>query len=134
MFNRLFTIFCVSYFYRAMEKTIKFRDENHHHTHRKEWNDLEWMDEFYKFLQGKVPEEISIGRGHQPKLSEKKANTIIWYLQEHLRILPDNTERCDTCGSLYDSWSEGIYWETKGKHYCGGCDYLVPENYDRGKK
>lgn len=117
-----------------MDKTIRFRDENHHHTHRKEWNDLKWIEEFYKFLQGEIPEEISIGRGHQPKLTDKKANTIIWYLQEHLRILPAHIERCDTCGSLFDSWSEGIYWETKGKHYCGGCDYLVPKNYDRGKR
>lgn len=117
-----------------MQNKIKFQDENHHHTHRKEWVDLEWIDEFYKFLQGEVPGEINIGRGHQPKLSEKKANTIIWYLQEHMRILPDNVERCDTCGSLYDMNSEGLYWESKGKCYCDGCSELVPLNYDRGKR
>lgn len=117
-----------------MDKTIVFRDKNHHYENKQEWTDLEWMDEFYKFLQGKVPEKISIGRGHQPKLSDKKANTIIWYLQEHMRILPDNIEKCDTCKELFDAHSEGIYWETKGKHYCGGCSDLVPYNYDRGKR
>ena len=116
-----------------MSQSIKFRDNNHHHTHRKEWNDLEWVSEFYKFIQGEAPEEISISRGHQPKLSEKKANSIIWYLQQHLRILPDNIDRCDTCGWMFDSCSEGVFWETKGKNYCGGCDHLVPQNYDRGK-
>jgi len=117
-----------------MDKTIRFRDENHYHENKQEWTDLEWMDEFYKFLQGEVPEKISIGRGHQPKLSDKKANTIIWYLQEHMRVLPDNIEKCDNCKELFDSYSEGIYWETKGKHYCGGCRDLVPYNYDRGKR
>ena len=117
-----------------MDKTIVFRDENHHSENKQEWTDLEWMNEFYKFLQGDVPEKVSICKGHQPKLSDKKANTIIWYLQEHMRILPDNIEKCDNCKELFDSHSEGIYWETKGKHYCGGCDYLVPKNYDKGKR
>ncbi len=97
-------------------------------------SDLEKMDEFYRFLQGHIPEGITIGRGHKPILSEKKAMAIIWYLQEHLSIFPDHIERCDTCGSLYDSWSEGLHWETKGKNYCAGCDHLVPANYDKGRK
>ncbi len=51
-----------------------------------------------------------------------------------MRVLPDNIEKCDNCKELFDSNSEGIYWETKGKHYCGGCCDLVPYNYDRGKR
>lgn len=112
------------------EHTIKLRKNNDDRTD----TDLEWVDEFYRFLQGDIPKNISIGRGHKPKMSQKKANTIIWYLQEHFPILPENIERCDTCGELFDRHSSGIYWETKGKHYCGGCDYLVPENYDKGKR
>jgi hypothetical protein len=96
--------------------------------------DLEWVKEFYEFLQGTIPAEISIGRGHRPKMSAKKAMSIIWYLQEHFPVIPDHIERCNNCDELFDSWSEGIYWETKQKHYCGGCEYLVPENYDRGKR
>lgn len=113
---------------------IKFQDQNHHDTDREYWSDLEWINEFYGFLKGELPEEISTTRGYEPKMSEKKAYSIIWYLQEHLRILPANIERCNICGELYNSDSEGIYWGTKGKHYCGGCDYLVPQNYDKGKK
>ena len=96
--------------------------------------DLEWIEEFYNFLQGKIPESIYLMRGYKPKMTPKKAFEIIWYLQEHFPILPDNIERCNNCDGLYDSNCSGLYWETKGKHYCDGCEYLVPENYDRGKK
>lgn len=58
----------------------------------------------------------------------------IWYLQEHFPVFPDNFERCGECGRLYDTDCEGLYWETKGKHYCGSCSYKVPQNYDRGKR
>lgn len=84
--------------------------------------DLEWVNEFYEFLQGNVPEKITLARGHKPKLSKKKAFAIIWYLQEHFSILPDQIEQCDVCGDLYDSWSSGHYSEKQGKHYCGSCD------------
>jgi hypothetical protein len=97
-------------------------------------SDLEWVDEFYRFLQGEIPDGISLSRGYKPKLSPKKAFAIIWYLQEQFPVIPDNINRCDNCGDLFDGNSEGLYWETKGKHYCGGCNHLVPANYDRGKK
>lgn len=100
----------------------------------REWEDLEWVEEFYQFLQGEIPEKIHFPRGHKPHLSQKKAFSIIYYLQEHFPILPDHIERCDNCGSLFDDFNEGLYWETKGKHFCGGCEYLVPQNYDRGKR
>lgn len=100
----------------------------------REDSDLEKTNEFYRFLTGEeMPEKISMTRGHKPKMSEKKAFAIIWYLQEHLSILPDHIERCDICGELYDEYSSGIHWETKGKNYCGACDYLVPQKYDRGR-
>jgi len=95
---------------------------------------LEWIDEFYDFLQGESPDTISLGRGHQPKLSQKKAFAIIWYLQEHFPIFPDTIGRCSICGELYDANCGGIYWETKGKFYCEGCSDAVPYNYDRGRK
>jgi len=117
-----------------MNKSIVFRDKNHHQQNKQGWTDLEWIDEFYKFLKGEVPEGIHIRRCNKPELSHKKAKTIIWYLQEHMRILPDNIEKCHNCKEFFDTHSEGIYWETKGKNYCGGCSDLVPENYDRGKR
>lgn len=98
-------------------------------------SDLEWVEELYLYLQNKElrPEAGVIGKSGI-KLTEKKAFHIIWFLQEHLRVLPDHIERCNTCGSLFDSWESGLYWETKGKHYCDSCSYLVPINYDKGKR
>lgn len=107
-----------------MEKKIRLIKNNQN---RKD-SDLEKMDEFYQFLQGALPDGMSIGRGHKPVLSEKKAMSIIWYLQEHLSVFPDHIERCSNCGSLYDSYKEGLYVEKKGKFYCGGCDHLYPYN------
>ena len=98
------------------------------------YTDLEWVDEFYNFLQGEIPDSIKLQKGHIPKMTAKKAMTIIWYLQEHFPILPDNIEMCDNCKTLYDTNAEGLYWETKGKHFCGGCSDIAPHNYDRGRK
>lgn len=107
---------------------IKLIKNNQHRSD----SDIEWINEFYEFLQGEYPKCMTLK--HQPKLSQKKAFSIIYYLQEHFPVLPDNIEKCDTCGELYESDKEGIYWETKGKNYCGGCCYVVPYNYDRGRK
>lgn len=98
----------------------------------RKWDAIQWINEFYEWLQGEKAEFVT--KGFKPKLTDKKAFEIIWYLQEALPVFPDTIERCDTCGTLYDSGSEGIYWETKGKFYCGSCSGLVPENYDRGKR
>lgn len=84
--------------------------------------DLELVKELYDYLQEHL------------KLTPKKAFTIIYYLQEHLPIIPEHIEQCWSCKELFDTWSSGLYWETKGRHYCSGYDYLVPINYDRGKK
>lgn len=98
----------------------------------KERKDLEWVNEFYQFLQGKsIPENITIAKAHQPKMSNNKAMTIIWYLQEHFAVIPDNIEKCDVCKELFDADNEGIYWEAKGKHFCESCEYLVPSNYNK---
>lgn len=102
---------------------------------REDWGSVEWLEEFKSFLMGEGnPKGMTITKTDQPRLSNKKAVAIIWYLQEHLSVFPDTIESCDVCGRLFDCNSEGLYWETKSKHYCGSCDYLVPQNYDRGRK
>ena len=113
-----------------MKNQIKLLKNNDERTD----TDLEWVDEFYKFLQGEIPEGMRFVRGHKVCLSPKKAMSIIWYLQEHFSILPDSIEKCDVCDRLFDSYCEGIFWESKLKHFCGGCDHLVPMNYDKGKR
>jgi hypothetical protein len=118
-----------------MNKDIKFQDKNHaYNEKRKDWDDLEWIKEFYDFLQGENPEGIQTRKHNSPKMTPKKAFTIIWYLQEHLRVLPDHIEKCSCCNDLYDSNSEGIYWESKGKFYCRACEDQVPQNYDNNNR
>lgn len=97
-------------------------------------DDLEWIEEFYNFLQGEDTDGISFRRGYQPKLNHKKAYSIIYYLQEHCPVFPDTVEKCYNCEELFDTNSSGLYWESKGRHYCDACEHLVPENYDRGKR
>ena len=96
--------------------------------------DVEWIQELFDFLQGEVPDGIYFKRGHIPKLSRKKAFSVIYYLQEHLPVFPDYIELCWNCERLFDTEEEGIYWETKDRFYCGNCWHLVPKNYDRGKR
>ena len=67
----------------------------------------EQIVEFYDFLQGKVPEGMTVKK--PPKLSQEQAFTVIWFLQEHLCVLPDNFEQCSTCHVIYNSDFEGFY-------------------------
>lgn len=90
---------------------------------KREWLDLEWIEEFYRFLQGAIPESVSIAPHNRPKMTKKQAFTVIWYLQEHFPLLPDNIEQCFECKELFDTHCSGLYWETKGRHYCDGCSY-----------
>ena len=92
--------------------------------------DCEWMQEFFDFLQGDNKTPVVLSRGRQPKMSKKKAFAIIYYLQEHLPVFSDHIEVCDVCKDLFDTEQEGTYWETKGKHYCGCCEDIVPPNAD----
>lgn len=101
---------------------------------KREIEDYEWIQEFFDFLKGVVPDKIYFGKHSVPKLTDKKAEAIIYYLQEKLPVFPDHIERCWNCGCFFDDWKEGLYWETKERHYCGNCSHLVPENYDRGKR
>ena len=89
---------------------------------KRNFTDLEWIDEFYKFLQGENPKEIDDGKPNTLNLTHKKAFFIVWYLQEHLSILPDMIEQCDVCKNLYDAGSEGHHSEKRGKFFCGNCD------------
>lgn len=109
-------------------KDIKLQRNNDN----RDWNDQEWLEEFHDFLQGKLPKGMSLGEGHEVQLSPDQAMSVIWYLQEHLPVFPDNIEMCDDCKGLYDSDCEGSYYEIEGKHYCGSCDYMSDATYCDG--
>lgn len=66
---------------------------------------IEEVEKLYKFLQGEVPENITVKR--PPRLSGRQAFTVVWFLQEVMHLLPDRYERCKTCGDLYDSEQGG---------------------------
>jgi hypothetical protein len=76
---------------------------------------LEEVDNLYSFLQGKLPPNLYM-KAH-PHLTSRMAFRIIYYLQEQMGLLPDNYERCITCGELYDADEEGS--SEKGMH----CDW-----------
>lgn len=86
---------------------------------------LSWekTDALYSFLQGNIPDEITLVE--PPKLSGVMAFGIIYYLQEILGIIPDHYERCDECGILFDSNYEGI-----GTEDGMFCDYHRPHEDD----
>jgi hypothetical protein len=65
----------------------------------------EQVEQFYRFLQGEVPEKLCMKR--PPHLSSQMAFRIIYYLQEILPVIPDKFERCRTCGEIFDAENEG---------------------------
>lgn len=71
----------------------------------------EYMQEFYKFLQGEAPDCIHIPTDKMPKLTPNQAFNVIWYLQEHMGILPDCMEQCNECGGIYNQDFDGGYIE-----------------------
>ena len=59
------------------------------------------------FLMGKkLPEGWEMS--HSPCLSHKKAFKIIYFLQEHAKIIPDTFEKCDICHEIFNTWNEGL--------------------------
>lgn len=78
---------------------------------------LEQTQELHRLLQGENPKEIKV----KPfNLDPETAFRIIWYLQERLRIIPDNYEMCSKCKEIYDSYNGG--GRVFCKNYCDGCE------------
>jgi cytochrome c len=94
-----------------------------------EW--VERIEELMRFLQGRLPDGVKVR--HQPNLTPDAAWTVVWFLQEMPRIIPDHYERCAVCGVIYDSESEGEYVDYDnykqlgrkrsevGKCFCDAC-------------
>lgn len=98
-----------------MNKEINLQKNNDN----RDWENIEWIQEFHNFLQGEIPENI---RCTPLNLTSEQSSLIIWYLQEHFPVFPDHIEMCGDCKQMYDSHSEGCYYEIEGKHYCGACE------------
>ena len=107
----------------------------------------EQVQEFMDILTGKsMPDEIitensfslsqkGVGFTSSLSLSQEDAFFIVWVLQEHYGIIPDNFEKCDRCDVIFDTHNSGYYLddqyeldgETLPKEYHGHwCDWCVP--------
>lgn len=68
---------------------------------------IEQIDELLEMLTGKeLPEGMVMCS--QPQLSRKQAFSVVWFLQEHLLILPDHFEMCNVCEGLFDTRHDGF--------------------------
>lgn len=66
-------------------------------------NDIE---ELVDMLTGKsLPEGVFIS--NSLNLSRKQASSVVWFLQEHMKILPSNFEFCNICESIFDTHCDG---------------------------
>ncbi len=83
---------------------------------------LEEVEKFYNFLQGEVPEELTLQS--PPKLTADQAFTVVYYLQEIFQILPDKYEKClmPECNALFDSENEGC-----AALFCDSCGCQYPK-------
>ena len=58
--------------------------------------ELEDVRSLHNMLTGKsLPDGVSIEV--LPNLTDEVANSVIWYLQEIARVIPDNYEMCAQC-------------------------------------
>jgi hypothetical protein len=74
----------------------------------------EFIQEFMDMLTGgELPHGMTMKE--QPKLSNQAAFAVIWYLQEHLCVIPPNFEMCD--------YREGVFDSNYGGH-------IVSDKYD----
>jgi len=95
-------------------------------------DDLELAEEAFAFLQGVLPDNISISNKSKiPNLTADQAWTVLWYLGNQYWQVPDTIERCDVCGDLFDSNKEGGYTDSGPPyHFCAAHDYLRPHDPD----
>jgi len=76
------------------------------------------IDILYKYLKGEeLPEGVHC---RMPKLSPRKAFSVIWFLQEILHVLPDNIEQCRVCKELFDTDCSGVHIDDQWKHRSNG--------------
>ena len=91
------------------------------------YQELLAIQTFSDFLQGTIPDGVTIQRSHRvKKMTPAQAMSVIWVLQEVCHLLPDRYEMCSNCESIYDYNSEGRYIEKTGKCYCDTC---APSDY-----
>lgn len=67
---------------------------------------LEQVEQFIEMLTGgDLPDGMTLA--NQPELTSRQAFSVVYYLQEILRLIPDHYEVCAWCHQLYDSYRGG---------------------------
>lgn len=68
---------------------------------------VEQVEDLHAFMMGVNPDGVYV----EPplKLSSENAMTIIWFLQEHMGVLPDHYNLCVACGQFFDANRQGYY-------------------------
>jgi len=103
-----------------------FDNLSHKEAYSKEVESGDWEERLNELLEyltvGKLPEGVHC---KSPKMSLKKAESVIWFLQEVTKIIPDEYEICAECGEVHNS-GDGKHFETNGKFYCGDCFDYAP--------
>lgn len=96
-------------------------------------NDFGNTQELFDFLQGTIPKGHEIVPENVPYLTPDQAWTVIWYLGNKYWQVTDRIKRCDVCGDLYDTHSEGdcLDYGEAPYHFCDSCMYS--DEYDTKK-
>lgn len=86
---------------------------------------VELCEQLYLLLQGVVPKGYHIKPAELPKLSPKKAWTVVWWVQNQHREFPDIVERCDVCQAFYNTECSGTFVDVDSgpRHFCDDCQY-----------
>lgn len=81
------------------------------------------------------PTEHRFYVGLSPKMSPGQAESLIWWLQEVLRCVPEHYGRCSWCGNWYDSYASGCYLEADNEDDIGWCrEFTGDPNYVLDKR
>jgi hypothetical protein len=85
--------------------------------------DLERTQELYNFLQGQMPEGVTVAKRKRPNLTPEQAWTVVWYLGNEYWQVTDRVEKCEVCGDLYHTWEGGgcLDYGKAPYHFCDGC-------------
>lgn len=85
--------------------------------------DRDRTEKFFRFLTGEVPDGYTIDPADVPKLDPDTAWTVVWYVQNELEGFPDTVERCDVCGRIFHTHTEGDTLDHGDApfQFCGEC-------------
>lgn len=83
--------------------------------------DLSKVQELHEFLQGRVPKGYRVK--NPPELDEDTAWTVVWYIQNQHHQYSDAIERCEVCGTIFDSERGGrcLDYGDSPHHFCDDC-------------